>query len=503
MTVYSFNKGIGWASSGVEYAQLYRAESFRKSNIKAKFIFTDYISADNVADLTENMGFKDNEVVWLYTAFTDFPVTKSTYTLEQLTKTFSRQIIKLDKQATSVKYYFADSDWTIAYLKKNSDNIVARVEYVTNGNLLFKKYFSSKCYMCEYYAPVNNQATVYQRSYFNVDGTVAYDEIIDGDDHIYKFKNEILYSKRELIAYYVKQLHLTSDDVILIDRASGQGQEILENKGSARVGTIVHADHYSEPNTNADNILWNNYYEYEFQHYKDIDFYITATDAQKKLLQQQFKHYLHVHPKVFTIPVGSIEQLHKSQNRKPYSLITASRLATEKHIDWLVKAVAKVHKTQPQVSLDIYGEGGQRDELAKLIHQLNATEYIHLMGHQDLTDVYQHYTAYVAASTSEGFGLTLLEAIGSGLAMVGFDVRYGNQTFIENNKNGVLIPYDAEANTDQKVNDLANAINKLFTSNLKQYSNESYKLAENYLTPVVAKKWDHILSEVIKYDKSI
>lgn len=28
MTVYSFNQGIGWASSGVEYAQAYRAKVF-------------------------------------------------------------------------------------------------------------------------------------------------------------------------------------------------------------------------------------------------------------------------------------------------------------------------------------------------------------------------------------------------------------------------------------------------------------------------------------------
>ena len=51
------------------------------------------------------------------------------------------------------------------------------------------------------------------------------------------------------------------------------------------------------------------------------------------------------------------------------------------------------------------------------------------MGQQKLDDVYKHYDAYVAASQSEGFGLTLMEAIGSGLPIVGFDVRYGNQTY--------------------------------------------------------------------------
>lgn len=33
MTIYNINLGIGWASSGVEYAQAYRAGVFRKLNL--------------------------------------------------------------------------------------------------------------------------------------------------------------------------------------------------------------------------------------------------------------------------------------------------------------------------------------------------------------------------------------------------------------------------------------------------------------------------------------
>ena len=44
MTVYNINLGIGWASSGVEYAQKYRDQSFDKVGIERKFIFSDLIS---------------------------------------------------------------------------------------------------------------------------------------------------------------------------------------------------------------------------------------------------------------------------------------------------------------------------------------------------------------------------------------------------------------------------------------------------------------------------
>ena len=43
MTVYNINLGIGWASSGVEYAQAYRAKLLRQIQEPAKFIFMDMI----------------------------------------------------------------------------------------------------------------------------------------------------------------------------------------------------------------------------------------------------------------------------------------------------------------------------------------------------------------------------------------------------------------------------------------------------------------------------
>ncbi len=157
------------------------------------------------------------------------------------------------------------------------------------------------------------------------------------------------------------------------------------------------------------------------------------------------KKYYGVTPCVYTIPVGSLPELkYPSSTRKPYSLITASRLASEKHVDWICKAVIQAHSEVPEVSLDIYGEGGEREKLETIIRDNNASDYIHLMGQHDLSEVYQNYEAYIAGSTSEGFGLTLMEAVGGGLPIIGFDVRYGNPTFIRNGENGYLISLPEE-----------------------------------------------------------
>ena len=65
--VYNFNLGIGWASSGVEYAQSYRAVMLRNVGIDAKFVFTNMIATENIEHLTKNIGFLDSEIIWLYT----------------------------------------------------------------------------------------------------------------------------------------------------------------------------------------------------------------------------------------------------------------------------------------------------------------------------------------------------------------------------------------------------------------------------------------------------
>ena len=63
-------------------------------------------------------------------------------------------------------------------------------------------------------------------------------------------------------------------------------------------------------------------------------------------------------PKIKVIPVGSIEHLCITNDRKPNSIITASRLVNEKRIDLIIRAVIEAHNSNGQITLDVYGKGG-------------------------------------------------------------------------------------------------------------------------------------------------
>ena len=432
----------------------------------------------------------------MYTFFTDYRIAPVTYTLDGLKKTLPTQEFTYTRNGKTGRVVLpGNNNYYAVYFVDEKSERVHRVEIVSGGYLIRKDFFTYGRVFTEYYAPLDNRAHMYLRRFFNEDGTVAYEEINDDGKVMYQFSDRLLCSKEEFVGYMVSRLGLTEKDTVLIDRTTGIGQAILQNAGRARVGIVIHADHFSEGNTDDDNILWNNFYEYSFAMHRHIDFYVASTDAQNKLLREQFLKYVGEEPTVCTIPVGSLDELkYPTVNRNPYSVLTASRLAGEKHIDWIIEAVVKARQRIPQLTLDIYGKGGEEKKLRGLIRKLGAENYIVLRGQQNLKEVYQDYELYLSGSMSEGFGLTLMEAIGGGLPIIGFDVRYGNPTFIDDGKNGYLIPADVDTPQKEKIEALTDRLVRLFTEDdLESFHKHSYEKAKRFLTKEVELKWKSIV----------
>ena len=164
----------------------------------------------------------------------------------------------------------------------------------------------------------------------------------------------------------------------------------------------------------------------------------------------------------------------------------------------MIEAVVKAREHVRDISLDIYGKGGEEERLRELIDKLGCGAYVRLMGQQRMDEIYKNYEAYVSASTSEGFGLTLMEAIGSGLPVIGFDVPYGNQTFIDEGENGYRIPVHDKMEKEERTDKLAERMVRLFTVDDRQsFIRHSYQKAQAFLTAEVEKKWINLLNQTI------
>lgn len=108
------------------------------------------------------------------------------------------------------------------------------------------------------------------------------------------------------------------------------------------------------------------------------------------------------------------------KTRHPHVMAVA-RLVPVKNFARLIRIMVRVRAAVPDAYLSIVGDGYEREQLNDLIGELDAHDYIRLLGHLDDDDVMDLYqSAWVVASTSirEGWGMTITEAAASGTPCV-------------------------------------------------------------------------------------
>lgn len=118
--------------------------------------------------------------------------------------------------------------------------------------------------------------------------------------------------------------------------------------------------------------------------------------------------------------------------------VAVGRLTVVKGYDMLVDMWAKVDRGAWK--LDIYGDGGLRDELQQMIDERGLQESITL--HHATNDIMRRYgesSLFLLTSRSEGFPMVLLEAMASGLPAVAFACKCGPRDMITDGQSGFVV----------------------------------------------------------------
>ena len=128
-------------------------------------------------------------------------------------------------------------------------------------------------------------------------------------------------------------------------------------------------------------------------------------------------------------------------------LLFVGRVAFEKNIDFLLRALARAVAAIPDLLLVIAGEGPALASLKRLAAQLKLQNNTLFVGYLDrrgaLLDCYRAADAFVFASRTETQGLVLLEAMALGLPVISTAVM-GTRDIV-GPKRGALVPEDNEA----------------------------------------------------------
>lgn len=115
------------------------------------------------------------------------------------------------------------------------------------------------------------------------------------------------------------------------------------------------------------------------------------------------------------------------------------RLSDQKNFPLLIAAVKANLPENPDIRLEIYGEGEIKKDLEDLITKQNLTGVCKLMGRtSDVESVLKETDLFVLSSDFEGMPNALIEAMAMGVPCISSDCRTGPKSLVKDGKTGLL-----------------------------------------------------------------
>jgi glycosyltransferase involved in cell wall biosynthesis len=128
-------------------------------------------------------------------------------------------------------------------------------------------------------------------------------------------------------------------------------------------------------------------------------------------------------------------------------MLLVGRVAHEKNIGFLLRALAAVRRRVPNVLLVIAGEGPARPALRRAASEAGLESHVLFVGYLDrrgpLLDCYRAADVFVFASRTETQGLVLLESLALGVPVVSTAVL-GTKEVLENAAGALVVREDVE-----------------------------------------------------------
>jgi 1,2-diacylglycerol 3-alpha-glucosyltransferase len=185
------------------------------------------------------------------------------------------------------------------------------------------------------------------------------------------------------------------------------------------------------------------------RHCAEVDCVTASTSVVRDFLREQG-----VATRIATVPLGVPVMPRSPDGRDRVRhmlglspempvLLYAGRLAKEKRLDLLFRAIARLCRTH-EFRLCIAGSGPMERSLRRLAHRLGVCARVVFCGsvpHEQMGDYYAAADLFVFPSPTDTMGLVLVEAMGAGLPCVAVG-KYGPGEIVTDGETGLVVPFD-------------------------------------------------------------
>jgi len=160
-------------------------------------------------------------------------------------------------------------------------------------------------------------------------------------------------------------------------------------------------------------------------------------------------------------------------------VIHVGRIAAEKNFDLLFRAYQAMGAARPNIRFVVVGEGPIK---AQLVRKHPGCVFEPFYSREEIGRYYASADMYVHTSLTETFGNVLVEAMASGLAVVGFDYAAARR-FVKHGENGLVVARDED---DRLV---AEAVRLALDGPLRE------KLGSAARLELVSQSWEQVATE--------
>lgn len=507
--LYFVNFGMPDHKSGIEHAELKRLQLFEDHQLPCKIIARDW---NRTLHMTANAaGVDDDHLLGMFDYYqhTEKVVSKH-LTVADLD--FGLQNLTTQDESEKHRYIVKRKNGAMVarvnYDDQHGRQVVSTEMFDGYGNLYCVNFYDSRGFksLIQWYSPDNK---IDNEEWVTPDGKTVIRDYYKKDVHGKLTKTGWWLSDHQgiihqfatidrLFEFFLNQVNGEGGNIFILDRSLLADDALTRLKKPAYTVMHLHNSQAGDAQNPLHSIL-NNNYEYALNNINKYSAIVSATQRQTDDVIARF----HPTSKTFTIPVGIVpdkvlQAPRITEAKRTFGKVVAvARVAPEKRLDHLVRAINEVHKQVPEVTLDIYGyyDPTNKYEAKRKVEDLTKKYHlegiVNLKGYtNDVASVYNDAQIFGLTSVMEGFDLAIMEAISHGVVGVTYDVNYGPNDIIQDGKNGYVVDFnDWHAIADRML--------KLFKNPqlMQKMSDGAYESANRYSPDSVWQNWNKLLTD--------
>jgi glycosyltransferase involved in cell wall biosynthesis len=310
MAVYVFGQAKEYARAELDYGQTYNQQMLGEIACSVRYVCADIVGQNEI-ELYEKAGIDAGKILGLHQFLTGSrtacPSIKAKDKLMELKACFEGARVE---ERESEIWLVKDGYVIVSILLDERDkSLLKGVSYFSRAKLLRMEIYTDRVSYANYYMTAKSEHGLYaklvRRSFYREDGSVAYDQIFEGEKEWYVFPDGRRYTKQQLITRFVRELSFSNEDVVILDASVPQEimRTIFTFGRAARIVAAVHTGNYFAKDENGQALFLKEYPYYWFPYSEMIDSMIVPTEAQKKELLKVLKKHRCTVPGIRVVPI--------------------------------------------------------------------------------------------------------------------------------------------------------------------------------------------------------